>query len=146
MLDKVKKTINGHEYEIMAFPAMYNYSLFLKFSSVIGGGLKSIFSVAGSNGVGGLGGLGEGIALVLKSLNDNDPKGEMMLEIMSQTTRDGKAINNSTFNQFYTGNTKEMVGALTESIKVHFEGFLPIDDLSGLLFRAQAEIAESSEL
>jgi hypothetical protein len=143
VLDKVKKTINGHEYEVMAFPAKYNYALFLKFSAVVGDGLKSIFSVAET---GGMGNLGEGVALVLKALHSNDPKGDLMLEILSQTTRDGKAINSSTFDQFYTGNIKEMMGALTESIKVHFEGFLPIDHLSGLLFKAQPEMVESTEL
>ena len=143
MLDKVKKSINGHEYEIMAFPAKYNYALFLKFSSVIGGGLKSIFSSASGAGAGGL---GEGLGLILKALHENDPKGDLMLEILSQTTRDGKAINSSTFDQFFTGNIKEMMGALTESIKVHFEGFLPIDEISGLLFITHPEMVESTEL
>jgi len=143
MLDKVKKNINGHEYEIMAFPAKYNYSLFLKLSSVVGGGLKSIFSSASGAGAGGL---GEGLGLILKALRENDPKGDLMLEILSQTTRDGKGINDSTFDQFYTGNIKEMMGALTESIKVHFQDFLPIDQISGLLFKDPMETIENTEL
>jgi hypothetical protein len=140
---KTNKTINGHEYEFMALPAMHNYTLFLKFSATVGDSLKSIFSVMDNSG---FGGLGEGISLVLKSLYTNDPKGDLMLEIMSQTTRDGVAINKSTFDKFYTGNIEEMTEALTQSIIVHFKGFLPIDRLSGLLLNQGVVTTESSEV
>ena len=138
-----KKNIRGHEYEIMALPAMHNYTLFLKFSSVVGDALKSIFGVADNSG---FASLGEGVGLVLKALYANDPKGDLMLEIMSQTTRDGVAINKSTFDKFYTGNIEEMTEALTRSIIVHFKGFLPLDRLSGLLFKVETTTTESSEI
>lgn len=142
-MNKVSKKINGHDYEILSFPAIHNTKLFLKFSSVVGDSLKSIFSVADNNG---FSGLGEGISLVLKSLHANDSNCDLILELLSQTTRDGKAINRTTFDMFYTGNIEEMMEALTESIIVHFKGFLPIDRLSGVLSTIGNKTTENSEI
>ncbi len=130
MADKVIKTINGQSYEFGYLPAMYNTNLFIKFTSIIGGSLSKFFGAMNSSD---LSLIGEGISKIMSSIHVNDPDGNIILEIMNQTTRNGIAINKETFNQFYTGNINEMMQALFEAMVVHFKPFLPIDKLSGLL-------------
>ncbi len=141
-LTKTSKIICGHDYEIMAFPAIYNFNLFKKFGATVGESFKSIFSVIDDKG---LAGLGEGIYSLLNALYTKDPKCELVLELLSQTTRDGKAINRSTFDEFYTGNTEEMIEILKESIIVHFKGFLPTGQLFGLRTTKETVITENLE-
>jgi hypothetical protein len=135
-------TIKGQEYKIVPFPAIPATQLFLRFTSIAGDSFKSFFSLADNNG---FSGFGEGVALIFKAFYMNDPKCELILEIMSQTTRNGIAINRSTFDQFYTGNIEEMRDALIETIKVQFKGFLPLDRLSGVLSNIGIQTPESSE-
>ena len=52
---------------------------------------------------------------------------------MSQTMRNGKAINKSNFDEFYTGNVEEFIEALVQSVVSHFSPFLPMDLISGFL-------------
>jgi hypothetical protein len=130
MLEKVSKTINGQQYEFGHLPAMYNTNLFIKFTSIIGGSLSKFFGAMNSTD---LSLIGEGVSKIMTSIHVNDPEGKIILDIMTQTTRNGVSINKDTFNQFYTGNIEEMVEALFESMVVHFKPFLPISKLSGLL-------------
>jgi hypothetical protein len=143
-LDKVTKTIKGSNYEIGYLPAMYNTNLFIKFSSIIGGSLPKFFGSLNSND---FSLIGEGISKIMTSVYVNDPQGAIILDILSQTTRNGVAINKTTFDEFYTGNIEEMIEALIESMVVHFKPFLPIDKLSGFLEKGekiQKKIMETS--
>lgn len=149
-LQKTAKEINGHKYEIMSFPAIYNYNLATKFGSMVGASFRSIGATIGSTIVEqdaaiGMAELGSSIHKLLDALHAKDPKGDFMLEIMAQTTRDGKAVNKVTFDEFYTGNMKEMTAALIATIKVHFEGFFPEGGISGLLSAQESIATESLE-
>lgn len=149
MGELIKKTINGHKYEIGYLPAMANANLFIKFSSYIGGSLPdflSVFKGTSTESNIDLSAIGEGINKIMKSLHVNDPEGEILLEILSQTLRDGRTINRNTFNEFYTGNISEMVEALYESIMVHFKDFLPIDKLPGNLTKKEKKTSSSAEI
>jgi hypothetical protein len=156
MGEMIKKTINGHKYEIGYLPAMKNTNLFIKFSSYIGGSLPDFLAVI-NDAIGNkttntleskvdLSAIGEGINKIMKSLYINDPEGHIILEIMCQTLRDGRTINENTFNEFYTGNISEMVEALYESIMVHFKPFLPIDKLAGDHTKKEKIVPSSAEI
>jgi hypothetical protein len=145
MANKINKTIRGHEYEIMALPPIPCQKLFTKFMSTIGDSFECIFGALDNKGDS-IGKVGKGVAILFKSLHANDPNCDLTLELLSQTTRGGKAINRVTIDLFYTGNIEEMREALIESIKFHFKGFLPIDQFSGLLSALGVQTIESSEL
>ena len=154
-LKKHTKEIKGHSYEIMPFPAMYGLCLMNKFGATIGSAFRSIGATAGysmvSNSIAaedaaaGMGELGSAIHALLIALHTKDPKGEMILEIMSQTMRDGKAINKTTFDEFYTGNMSEMLEALIATINVQFKNFLEETLRSGVLSTLGKATQESSE-
>jgi hypothetical protein len=83
MLAKVTKNIKSQSYEFGYLPAMYNTTLFIKFTSYIGGSLSKFFGAMNSTD---LSLIGEGISKIMSSIYVNDPKGEIILEIMNQTT------------------------------------------------------------
>lgn len=133
MKETVKKQIDGQEYEVFNLPAFYNYNLFIKFSSIVGVSLQEIFTALTDNGGGSsslmdlkinFGNVGKALHELVTSLYLNDRDGSLMLEIMSQTTRNGKVVNKTNFDEFYTGNMSEMIDALLLSIQVHFGGFV----------------------
>jgi hypothetical protein len=142
MSNSIKNKINGHDYEIGYLPAMYNTNLFIKFTSIIGGSLSKFFSIF--NNTDDWGAIGEGINKIMTSLYVNDANGDIILEILSQTTRDGVPINKVTFDQFYTGNIGEMTEILFESMQVHFKPFLQIDRLSGFLKNPEKGVINSA--
>lgn len=132
-LETIKKQIQGHDYEVGHFPAFYNYNLFIKFSSIVGVSLQEIFSALTDNSGEAsslmdlkinFGNVGKALHELVTSLYINDRDGSLMLEIMSQTMRDGRVINKVTFDEFYRGNMSEMIDALLLSIQVHFGGFV----------------------
>lgn len=140
ILDSKTKIINNQNYEVKSFTAMYNMSLFLKFSSLVGAGLPEIFATASN--LGDLSLVGKAINNVLGSLYVNDPKGLIVLEIMANTKRNGSEINTVTFDQFYSGNMSEMTEALLFSIEVHFKSFLPLKMVAGLVTKSEV-VADS---
>lgn len=142
MLNKSKKIINEQTYEFGNLPAMYNTNLFIKFTSIVGGSLSNFLASINNND---LSLIGDGINKVMSSIYINDPSGSIILEIMSQTTRNGVVINKDTFNQFYTGNIEEMTEALFESMVVHFKPFLHLNKLSGFLQQQGEMITKTTE-
>lgn len=140
----IKKTIKGQSYEIGHLPALANTALFIKFTSYVGSSLSDFFTMFGNNSD--MASIGEGINKLMKSIYVNDPNGEIILEIMSQTMRNGVPINRDTFNQFYTGNISEMTEALMESLMIHFKPFLPLDKISGTLTEKDQKITKSVEI
>jgi hypothetical protein len=129
MIERVKKEINGQQYEFGYLPASFNLALFVKFGSIVGVSL-SRFTEAMLKNEYAL--IAEGVNKILTSIYINDPKCDIVLEIMNQTTRNGIAINKDTYNQFYTGNIEEMLEAFYEAMMVHFKPFLQ-KILSGFL-------------
>lgn len=98
------KEIMGHKYITTLFPAMKGYLLARK--------LLDIFINK------------EPIA----KLCEIDKNGELILELLSNTVRDEQVINAGSFNSIYTGNYKEMMGALTFVFEVNFKDFLAVSD------------------
>lgn len=146
--------INGHAYEVRHFPAMYNFNLFIKFTSYIGSSFSKFLGLL--NGVdlnklksgelnGDFASIGEGIYKMLSSIYVNDPEGKIILEILSHTTRDGVVINKETFDRFYTGNIEEMTQVFAKTINIHFSPFLPLKSLFGLLTGGAVEKERTTE-
>lgn len=102
MIKNEKSTINGKEYIVSLFPAVPAYLLARK--------LISVFTVADGN--------------YADKLCAIDPDGELMLELLSQTTVDGTGINKAAFNSMYSGNLSEAFMAVMFVIKVNFPDFL----------------------
>lgn len=135
--------INGHKYEIFYLPVIGNINLFNEFMATVGdsfnGFLSSIESLMSPDKGGksltnidiNLGEIGDGMNKLFKSLYKHDPSGELILKILSQTTRDGVAINKNTIDGFFKGNIKEIMEILMEVSKIYFLPFLPIDSLFG---------------
>ena len=98
------KDIMGHKYISILFPGMQGYLLARK--------LLDIFISK------------EPIA----KLCEIDKNGELILELLSNTVRDEQVINAGSFNSIYTGNYKEMMGALTFVFEVNFKDFLAVSD------------------
>jgi hypothetical protein len=98
------KEIMGHKYITTLFPAMQGYLLARK--------LLDIFINK------------EPIA----KLCEVDKNGELILELLSNTVRDEQVINAGSFNSIYTGNYKEMMGALKFVFEVNFKDFLAVSD------------------
>ena len=98
------KEIMGHKYISTLFPAMQGYLLARK--------LLDIFINK------------EPIA----KLCEVDKSGELILELLSNTVRDEQVINAGSFNSIYTGNYKEMMGALTFVFEVNFKDCLAVSD------------------
>ena len=98
------KEIMGHKYISTLFPAMQGYLLARK--------LLDIFVNK------------EPIA----KLCEVDKNGDLLLELLSNTVRDNQVINAGSFNNIYTGNYKEMMGALTFVFEVNFKDFLAVSD------------------
>lgn len=98
------KEIMGHKYITTLFPAMQGYLLARK--------LLDIFVNK------------EPVA----KLCEVDKNGDLILELLSSTVRDDQVINAGSFNNIYTGNYKEMMGALTFVFEVNFKDFLAVSD------------------
>lgn len=135
MLKQTKKlVIHNQNYEIGQFPAMHNINLFIKCNAVVGCSFGNILGAIDLQSTNiDLSKIGNAISEFMTALYKNDSKNELILEIMSQTMRNGKAINKSNFDEFYTGNVEEFIEALVQSVVSHFSPFLPMDLISGFL-------------
>lgn len=98
------KEIMGHKYVCTLFPAMQGYLLARK--------LLDIFVSKEP----------------ITKLCEIDKSGELILELLSNTTRDDQVINAGSFNNIYTGNYKEMMSALALVFEVNFKDFLAVSD------------------
>lgn len=116
-----RKTINGNEYEIRYLPAMKNWQLGIKISRIIGVSLTDISDLLNDQDNSAF---IKAIYNIVDSLYVNDRDSALILEILSQTTRNGVAIASNTFDSFYRGNMHEMLEALFESLKFQFNHFL----------------------
>ena len=122
---------------------MQNYSLFLKVSAIVGDSLPELSeSFLGSEGS--YRGIGEAVNKLVSSVYVNDPEGKILLQILSQTQRNGIPINKDNFNKFYMGNMGEMMEALVYTCEVHFKHFFPKDLLSGFPIKEKELTAESA--
>jgi len=135
MKTQTKTIINEQEYEVGVFPAMYAHRLSLRLLKVLENSLPKFFGIfqEGLDGKLDLGAFGGALSNLTSSIYDNDPQGELILELMAQTLRNGVAINKDTFNQFYTSNLDEMYRALFFSIKTHFAHFFSLFATGNLL-------------
>lgn len=136
-------TINGHKYEIFHLPVMYNWNLYVEFMATVGDSFPGLFSairsLASSNQKNesindvdiDLGQIGEGINRLFKSIHAKDPSGDMIFKILSQTTRDGVAINKNTIDGFFKGNMAEFMDVLEEACKLYFLDLLLMKKLFG---------------
>jgi hypothetical protein len=134
MLKNEKTLINGHDYQTTVFPAMYGWRLGLKIANILRCGLPELLKTLEKHGGGGVGGLldanvdfgalGNAVSDVIGSIVEHDPNGDVIGQLLSQTTRDGMALNDENrINQCYSGNHAEMLKAVVWIMKVNFGGF-----------------------
>ena len=141
-----EQTIQGHNYTVGSFPPLYNYQLFLKVSAILGECLGDVLDgFFNKESEASYKSIGDAINKVLSSLYINDPDGKLVLELMSQTQRDGKLINKDTFNAFYTGNLGEFMEALLFTFKAHFLHIVPERAHSGFQMQEGLATTNSAE-
>ena len=116
-----KKIINNNEYEIRYLPALKNWQLGIKIAKIIGVSLEDIGDLLNNKDNSAF---VKAIYNIINCLHENDKDSALILEILSQTTRNGVAVNSNTFNSMYTGNIHEMIEALFETLKFQFNHFL----------------------
>jgi len=98
------KEINGNKYIVTLFPAMQGYLLSRK--------LLDVFLHKEP----------------LTRLCEIDKDGSLILELLSNSTRNEQVINQGSFNIIYTGNYKELMAALSFIFEVNFKDFLAVGD------------------
>lgn len=133
MADPVIKDIDGHSYEIAPFLGMRGWQMQMKLGKMIGPALKE-----------GLGSLPKGkvqnimsaeidpmmiggaVTAFIDALATNDPDGKFAAQLLSQTQRDGVALNETTINREYAANYGEMFKALIAVVVAN--GFFGLGD------------------
>lgn len=118
MLKSETKEIKGHNYVATLFPAMQAY---LMSRELIG-----IFTSKDPVG----------------KLCEVDKDGELILKLLSSTTRDDLSINKATFDNIFTGNLVEMVEALKFVFEVNFKDFFQVSTIGDLTDQAKAAMAQ----
>lgn len=126
-IERIKKTIRGNEYEFGYLPALANLSLVTKLGSITGISLKDFIGMFTQSG-GDMSKFGEGIHNLFKSIYTNDPSLSIVIELLSQTSRNGVALNKQSIDTFYTGKLGELLEVLGNAIYVQFADFLELKD------------------
>ena len=138
-MENVVKEINGNMYEISPFMGMTGWRYQLRLAKMIGpaiqealgaipkGKLEEIFD--GEVDVSAFGGA---LSSFIEAVAGNDPDGEFVATLLSQTQRNGVALSKSVINTAYQGNYGEMMKALLAVVVAN--GFFGVSDtgLAGL--------------
>jgi hypothetical protein len=90
--------------------------------------------------------LGSGVVALFDAIASNDPRGEYVAELLSQTTRNGVLLSQGEINKVYAANYLEMMKAIFAVVAANgFFGLsgIGLDALPGLM--AQASPARSTK-
>ena len=115
--------IDGNEYEIAPFLGLYGWKIQVRLGKMLAPAIKE--AIAGLDPKKGLDGevnlsqMGGAISTLLEAISANDPNGDFVAELLSQTTRNGAILNKNTINSAYQANYLEMGKALIEVIKAN---------------------------
>ena len=143
MIEPMTKTINGNEYVITPFAGMHGWKLQTRLGKMIGPALKEVFGSIPKGQIANLmdsdidpAMLGGGIAALIDAIASGDPQGELVAELLSQTTRNEALLRPATINDVYAANYTEMFKAVIAVVGANGFFGLPADStgfLSGLL-------------
>lgn len=133
MAEPISKEIDGHDYEIAPFLGMRGWQMQMKLGKMIGPALKEGISALPKGKVESLMSaeidpamIGGAVTAFVDALATNDPKGEFAAQLLSQTQRDGVALNENTINKVYAANYGEMFKALIAVVAAN--GFFGLGD------------------
>jgi len=140
MIEPIKKTIDGNDYEIAPFLGMHGWRLQMRLSKLIGPSIRDGLSALSANGVKNLmdaeidpSALGGAIAGFMDAIADKDPRGELLAELLSQTQRNGQLLSEHNINQVYAANYAEMIKAVVAVVNANnFFGIASFGLASGL--------------
>lgn len=110
MLTVKTNIIKGHNYQCTIFPAQAGYVKGLKLGKVVAGVIESKDPITA-------------IVDGLMKLDKEGEEGKFLIDLFSNTLRDGAVINETLFNEVYSGNYTEMVEALKFIIESNFSDF-----------------------
>ena len=140
MIEPVKKTIDGHEYEIAPFLGMHGWRLQMRLSKLVGPSIRDGLAALSGKGVQNLmeaeidvSALGGALAGFMDAIAVNDPRGELLAELLSQTQRDGRLLTENNINEVYAANYAEMIKAVVAVVNANnFFGIASFGLASGL--------------
>lgn len=140
MIEPVKKTIDGQEYEIAPFLGMHGWRLQMRLSKMVGPSIRDGLAALSKKGVQSImeaeidgSALGGAVAAFMDAIADNDPRGELMAELLSQTQRNGRLLTENNINEVYSANYAEMIKAVIAVINANdFFGIASFGLASGL--------------
>ena len=98
MLPVKTQVIKGHTYHCTLFPAKCGYLKGVKISKICSALLTGADAYS--------------IMAVLETIIETDKDGSFIIDLFSNTLRDGAVINEVLFNEVYSGNYTEMFDAL----------------------------------
>ncbi|MBE0434622.1 MAG: hypothetical protein IBX56_02325 [Methylomicrobium sp.] len=125
MIDPINKTIDGENYEIAPFAAVRGYRLQLRLGKIVGPAIRAALS--GSDGdINSIGDInldaatiGALIGALIEELSVNDQNGELLIELFSQTQRNGILLTAPNIDKAYAANYVEMGKALFAIIQAN---------------------------
>ena len=148
MAETVTKDIDGHTYEIAPFLGMRGWQMQMKLGKMIGPAIKEGIAALPKGEVKSLMNanidpamIGGAVTAFIDALATNDPDGKFAAQLLSQTQRDGIALNESTINSAYAANYGEMFKALIAVVVAN--GFFGLGDTGLDLLKSMAAQAPS---
>lgn len=115
----VEKSINGESYEITPFMGLHGWKLQAKLAKILAPSIRDALGALPKGKVNDLmkteidtGALGGAIGSFLDAIATDDPNGELVAELLSQTQRNGVLLGKNVINDVYAANYSEMVKAL----------------------------------
>jgi hypothetical protein len=133
MAEVVKREIDGNEYEIKPFLGMHGLRLQMRLGKILGPSIKEVIGGFPKEKVGNIldasidpAMIGNGLSAFVTALTDNDPKGDMVVQLLAQTVRNGIPLNEHEINKVYAANYAEMFKAVFAVVIAN--GFFGISD------------------
>lgn len=133
MAENISKDIDGHEYEIAPFTGMRGWKMQMRLGKMVGPAIKEGIGALSPGKAKDLMGaeidpskFGGAVSAFIDALASNDPDGKFAAELLSQTQRDGIALNETTINKVYAANYGEMFKALIAVVVAN--GFFGLGD------------------
>lgn len=122
-LPNERKKIDGVEYEVTAFGARQGFRLQAAIAKIAAPSLKDLASAFPSGITTAMdldvAAIAPALGKLVEALVDNDPNGDLILELLERTQRAGVPIDARQFDEVYSGNYAEMVKAVIFVVQVN---------------------------
>lgn len=129
MIETKDKIINGKEYQVTQFPAMYGLRLAVKIVKTLGPGIARLADTKGGGSILDMDTSNIDIASMvdglMSSLDDKNTPA-MILELFSSTHRERVLLNEKEFDNAFAGNYVELAKALMFIIEVNYGDFFGV--------------------